>query len=142
MANFLPTLRELAITYNAFAIASARNIRSLGVTPSQFDVIAQLGNQNPMTCKHLGEITLMVKGTLTVVLDGLLKKGLIIRLANPEDARSSLITLSSAGNKLFRKIFPKHIAYLEPIFNRLSEDELIKLKNNLASLRIAFEKST
>lgn len=139
MIRFLSVLRELVVTYNAFSIVASRNIRSLGVTPSQFDVIAQLGNQKPMTCKQLGEITLMVKGTLTVVLDGLLKKGLITRTQNPKDARSSLVSLTEKGDKLFQEIFPKHVAYLDPIFNRLTEDELTNLKNMLERLKNSFK---
>lgn len=139
MANFFPLLREIVNTYNIFESTSSKHVRSLGVTSSQFDVIATLGNQKPMTCSKLAHSTLMVKGTLTVVLESLLKKKLITRTANPDDARSSLIGLTEAGDKLFHKIFPAHVAYLEQIFNKLTEEEMLNLKNSLATLRVAFE---
>lgn len=82
---FFKALRELASTYTAFDNFSGKHIRSLGLTPGQFDVIATLGNQPAMTCKELAEKTLMVKGNLTVILESLQKKGMVSREANPND---------------------------------------------------------
>jgi len=76
--NFLPTLRELVLAYQAFEHFSAPHIKSLGLTMTQFDVIATLGNQPAMTCKDLGEKTLVTKGTLTGVLERLEDKKLFI----------------------------------------------------------------
>jgi len=53
--NFLPVLRNLVSAYQAFERYSAPDLRSMGLTMTQFDVIATLGNQPPMTCKELGE---------------------------------------------------------------------------------------
>ena len=43
-ASFLPTLRELVRAYQAFEMYSCAHIRTLDLTPSQFDIIATLGN--------------------------------------------------------------------------------------------------
>ena len=60
--NFLPALRELVLAYQGFERYSAPDVKSMGLTMTQFDVIATLGNQLPMSCKDLGEKTLVSKG--------------------------------------------------------------------------------
>jgi len=56
---------------------SSVHIRSLGLTPPQFDIVATLGNTPGMSPKELGEKTLITKGTLTGVVDRLEDKGLV-----------------------------------------------------------------
>src|SRR5216684_9070877 len=103
---FMKVLRPLVETYFAFIRRDDPHIRSLGLTPSQFDVIATLGDTGGMTCKELSEQTLVTKGTLTGVLDRLAKKGLIERVPSREDRRSIIIQLTPKGNARFREVFP------------------------------------
>ncbi len=140
--NFLPTLRELVKTFQAFDTYSGRHIRSLGLTTSQFDVIATLGNTQGMSCREIGEKTLMVKGTLTGVLDRLEKKGLLTRQEHPEDKRSFLIAMTPKGQALFEKVFPAHLQYLEAAFGPLGEETLLALEKQLKTLRRALEVSS
>ncbi|WP_114636469.1 MarR family winged helix-turn-helix transcriptional regulator [Polynucleobacter necessarius] len=137
--NFLPTLRNLVSAYQAFEHYSASHIKTLGLTMTQFDVIATLGNQLPMSCKQLGEKTLVTKGTLTGVLERLEAKGLIGRQANAEDARSQLIGLTPAGQTLFEKVFPEHLEYLNKAFKNLSPNELQQLEQSLKLLKNIFK---
>lgn len=139
--DFLPTLRELVRTYQAFDAFSGQHIRKLGLTMSQFDVIATLGNTAGMSCRDIGEKTLMVKGTLTGVLDRLEKKQLVTRTENPHDKRSVLVQLTPAGQRVFESAFPAHLAHLEVAFKRLGKQRLATLRQELTALRQALEKS-
>ncbi|MBU6468760.1 MAG: MarR family transcriptional regulator [Betaproteobacteria bacterium] len=134
MTNFLPTLRALVRTYQAFDNFSERHIKSLGLTTGQFDVIATLGNTQGMTCGEIGEKTLMVKGTLTGVLDRLEAKGMIVRVENPKDKRSTLIKLTDVGEKTFQNTFQPHLEYLSQVFDKLSAKELQEIESQLQKL--------
>ncbi|OIM97275.1 MarR family transcriptional regulator [Polynucleobacter sp. QLW-P1DATA-2] len=136
--NFLPTLRSLVSAYQAFEHYSAPDLKGLGLTMTQFDVIATLGNQPPMTCKELGEKTLVTKGTLTGVLERLQTKGILERKMNPEDARSQMIGLTDAGQKLFERVFPAHLQYLEKAFEKLSPKQLKEVQESLNLLKDIF----
>lgn len=138
--EFLYTLRQLIGCTQAFERYAAPHIRSLGLTESQFDVLATLGNTSGMTCKELGEKTLITKGTLTGVLDRLEGRGLIARRADAVDARRTHIALTGAGAALFESAFPAHLAHLRRAFGRLSDGELRQLRGQLTQLREAFEK--
>ncbi len=138
----LPFLRELARCYQGFERASGRNIRELGLTPAQFDIIATLGNTSGMNCKELGERTLITKGTLTGVLDRLFDKGLIDRHIPPEDRRSLFISLTAAGQTLFESVFPAHMAFLQYMFQDFDATLLEQLRNQLEPLRHRFEQES
>lgn len=131
--TFLKMIRQLAVAYQGFDSISSKHIRTLGLTPSQFDVIATLGNQPPMTCSELAERTLMVKGNLTVVLNGLTKKNLIKKYANPNDGRSMIIALTTKGEKIFKEAFEAHLKHLEPLMKSFSTKEIEKLIKHLTN---------
>jgi len=140
--EFLPTLRELVRTYQAFDAFSSAHIRRLGLTSPQFDVIATLGNTQGMSCRDIGQKTLMVKGTLTGVLDRLEQKGLISRISHPTDGRSTLVRLSPAGEDLFVQVFSAHLTHLEPVFAQLGPGPLETLRQHLELLRHSLEKQS
>ena len=136
--DFLPVLRKLVVTYQSFERYSSEHMKSLGLTMTQFDIIATLGNQPPMSCKLLGEKTLVTKGTMTGVLERLEEKGFIRRELNAEDARSQLISLTKKGQQLFEKIFPEHMNHLQKAFGKLSKKELEDLAVSLEKLNKVF----
>lgn len=122
--NYLTLIKELVSTYQAFESFSTKHVKELGLTATQFDIIATLGNQPPMTCKELGEKTLILKGTMTGVLERLEAKGFIEKIPNADDGRSYKIGLTKAGDRLFKKVFPEHLSYLEKNFEKLSPKDM------------------
>jgi len=86
----------------------------------------------------LGEKTLVTKGTLTGVLERLQTKGILERKINPEDARSQMIGLTDAGQKLFERVFPAHLQYLEKAFEKLSPKQLKEVQESLNLLKDIF----
>jgi DNA-binding MarR family transcriptional regulator len=138
---YLKLVRPLVETYLAFARADNRHIKTLKLTPSQFDVIATLGNTDGLTCSQLSARTLVTKGTLTGVLDRLAKKGLIRRDAVAGDRRFTKIRLTDKGYALFQRTFASHIAFLRPFFERaLSRQEVDRTRTLLLRLRDSFKK--
>lgn len=132
---FMPMLRELAQTYQAFCAYDESHIRELGLTPPQFDVIATLGNTSGIFMNQLAEKTLVTKGTLTGIVDRLEQKGLVRREVPPENRRCFLIVLTPEGERVFEDVFPAHIAYLKERFDQLDEQELTQIKSALQRLR-------
>jgi DNA-binding MarR family transcriptional regulator len=138
-APFLPVLRELAAAYQAFEAYSGAHIRSLDLTPAQFDIIATLGNTPGMPLKELGEKTLITKGTLTGVVDRLSDKNLVRRIASPSDGRSQIVQLTPQGEALFSRVFPEHLEYMAQAFSELSAQDLVFMEHTLNRLRVAFQ---
>ena len=137
--RYLPLVRALVECARSFERCSGAHIRELGLTSAQFDIIATLGNTAGMSCKELGEKTLITKGTMTGVLDRLEAKGLLSRHDSPEDGRSWITKLTVKGQALFEEIFPKHLAHLDPLFINFTDPELDDMRQQLCRLRSAFE---
>ena len=134
----MPLMRELVRAYQAFADCDARGHRGTGLTVPQADVIFTLGNTNGLTFKEIGEKTLITKGTLTGVIDRLQQKGLVKRIACPEDRRCTRAALTSRGEKVFERRFPEHVAYMKERFDRLTAAEQREIHAALTKLRSAF----
>ncbi|MFC7420903.1 MarR family winged helix-turn-helix transcriptional regulator [Iodobacter arcticus] len=139
MENFQVTIRELVRCYQAFEQLSNRHIRAMDLTPAQFDIIATLGNTQGMSCRELGEKTLITKGTLTGVLDRLETRGIINRETISEDRRSFRVYLSPKGEVLFENTFTRHLEYIRPFFSDLPEQKLVEMTNTFAELRSKFQ---
>jgi DNA-binding MarR family transcriptional regulator len=139
---YLKVLRPLVEAYLAFWREDSRHIKSLKLTPSQFDVIATLGDTDGMTCAELSHATLVTKGTLTGVLDRLAAKGFVKREAVAGDRRCTKITLTEKGEALFRKVFAAHIAHIRPFFERaLNQKEVEQLRTLLLKIRDSFQEA-
>lgn len=139
---YLKVLRPLVEAYLAFCREDSRHIKSLKLTPSQFDVIATLGDTEGMTCAELSDATLVTKGTLTGVLDRLAAKGLIKREAVAGDRRSTRVRLTEKGDALFRKVFAAHIAHIRPFFERaLTQKDVEQMRTLLLRIRDSFQEA-
>lgn len=137
---YLKVLRPLVEAYLAFSRADNRHIRSMRLTPSQFDVIATLGDTRGMTCSELSAATLVTKGTLTGVLDRLEAKGLIRREPVAADRRATTIRLTAKGEASFRKTFAAHAAFLRPFFERaFSKKDADHAHRLLSRIRDSFQ---
>lgn len=133
------TMRELVQAYQAFDSYAERHIRQLGLTPSQFDVIAILGHTSGMSMGELAEKTLVTKGTLTGIIDRLEAKKLVRREVPEGNRRSFTVVLTAEGEAVYQDVFPVHIAYLKERFEQLDLSELERLRSLLGKLRAAFD---
>ncbi|MDO9422315.1 MAG: MarR family transcriptional regulator [Herminiimonas sp.] len=133
--RYVRSIRLLAECFHAFERQSGANIRCrTGLTPSQFDIVATLGNTPGMTFKELGERTLITKGTLTGVIDRLQEKGLVERVTQIEDRRSTLVKLTKQGEAEFKRVFAPQIAFGKQSFVNYDEQDFDALDKELTKL--------
>jgi DNA-binding MarR family transcriptional regulator len=123
--DFIPLVQELSAAYQAFSLYDAEGLRESrsGLTPSQARVIFTLGDTDGMTCKDIGDLTLITKGTLTGVVDRLEEKGLVERWSVEGDGRKTIVALTRKGARVYQKEFPRHIEFLKSRFDNMSDRE-------------------
>lgn len=85
--------REVIKKYHPF-------LAPLDLSYTQYVVLMVLWEHKRISAKELGEKLHLDSGTLTPLLKGLEKRGLIIRMRNPEDERVLLIELTPEGEAL------------------------------------------
>ena len=133
---YLNVLRPLVEAYQAIFEVADRHIRSMGLTPPQFDVIAELGGTQGMTCVELAQSTLLAKASLTGIIDRLEDKKLVERRPVLEDRRATHIRLTKQGERVYRTSFPAQVNMMRPFFQQaLSQKEVAVLRKLLLRLR-------
>ncbi|BCR04305.1 MarR family transcriptional regulator [Desulfuromonas versatilis] len=77
-----------------------KELEPFGITPPQFALLAFLWKRDRISQTELSARTEVDRTTLGGLVDRLAKMGLVRREANPEDRRSYLVCLTSAGKAL------------------------------------------
>jgi len=139
-ADFIPLAQELAGAYQAYSLFDAEGLRrsGSGLTPSQARVIFTIGGTEGMTCKEIGDITLITKGTLTGVVDRLEQKGLVERWSVEEDGRKTIVALTRRGQRVYEREYPRHVAFLKSKFDKLGAGERKQATRLLRRVRELF----
>ena len=128
----LPLMEELARAHHRFSLfdAEIHRLGSSELTAPQAKVIFCLGDTSGLTCSEITDRTLITKGTLTGVIDRLEQKGLVQRWGDDNDGRRIIVTLTKAGERVYRREFPRYVEAMNQRFDQLSRRD----KANLTSL--------
>lgn len=94
-----------------------------GLTTAQFSVLETLYHKGSMSINQIIQTVLSTGGNMTVVVNNLEKENLVTRYTNPEDKRSSVITITEKGKQKVEEIFPNHLIDLEEHFSKLTSEE-------------------
>ena len=69
----------------------------LGLTPTQFSALAKIRDEGSVSQGRLGRLTSMDPANILGVVQRLTQRGLVSRRPDPDDARSTLLTLTHSG---------------------------------------------
>ncbi len=81
----------------------------------------------------------LTSGTVSVRIDRLERRGVVVREPHPDDARVSLVRLTDDGLRLFDDIAPGHLANEDRLLSALDPKERAQLAELLRRLLIDFE---
>ena len=110
------------------------HLREHRLTISQFGIMEALYHLGPLCQKDLGKKILKTSGNITLVIDNLEKREMVMREKDPEDRRRFTITLAPKGFDLIKKIFPVHSKIAGSVFSVLDPDEQTRLGELLKKL--------
>ena len=113
----------LTRTYKAVLEKDQRNIRGYGLNASEFSVLELLYNKGPHPLQQIGGKILITSGTITYVIDKLVKKGLLTRRPCDMDRRIIYAELTEAGKHRMDEILPNHYKTLAESFSSLNSEE-------------------
>jgi len=82
------------------------------LSPSQTAALATIERHGPLTPSELAERERVQRPTVTRVLARLEEAGLVERAADPQDRRSSLVSISAEGRALLKALRARKDAYL------------------------------
>lgn len=99
------------------------HLRQYDLTISQFGALEALYFLGPQQPGQLGTKILKSSGNMTLVIENLVKRGLVARQRREDDRRCIDIHLTEAGTALIESIFPPHVAGVVDAFAALTAAE-------------------
>ncbi|NRA19777.1 MAG: MarR family transcriptional regulator [Oceanospirillaceae bacterium] len=109
---------------------------------ASFDMLATLrrsGEPYALSPNELIQTMMVTSGTMTNRIDQLVKRGLVERIANPNDGRSFIIALTAAGFKLIDEAVTAHVATQKKLTSSLSDSERQRLNTLLTKFLAELE---
>lgn len=134
LADFLPY--QLSVASNAVSTRIAEQYRTrFDLKPTEWRVMAVLGDSGPHTQRELGQLTLMDKVPVNRACKTLEERGLAARAPNERDGRSHHLALTAEGRAVHARIMPLAEAIESELFAVLSDPERAALADMLARVR-------
>ncbi|WP_372872099.1 MarR family winged helix-turn-helix transcriptional regulator [Shewanella sp.] len=128
--------------YERFSAWEHHIVEGSGLPLPMMHTLELLGLYGPMRMTDLAEKLCISTGTLTVRVDKLASDGLVDRIANPQDRRSLLISLTKHGHQLFKEHDLAHLEMTQTLTGDLSADDKATLQRLLGLLTEKFDTLT
>lgn len=127
--HFAQVAREIFAAQEAF-------LAHHGLSEGKLAVLQLLHQASHEGCtpSELAAAAGVTRGTMTGLLAGLERGGLVTRAVHPEDARMYTIALTGVARNLFERILPERIARIAAFMSVLSVDEQRQLRALLTKL--------
>lgn len=107
----------------------------IGLTMTEFDMLAELGNQQGVRMSDLATKMVVSAANVTRVAQSLAAKGLVVRQRAEHSDREVLARLTPDGEALFQKHFPRAAAFMSSLIDsQLSRKEQEQLAELLGKL--------
>ena len=110
-------------SFNTLNSNLGQEIKSYGITDSQFGILEVLLHLGPQEQHHLAEKLLVSGGNITFIVDNLEKAGYVNRTVQESDRRWKLVSLTDKGRMLISNLFPQHVEFIEKLMGALTPDE-------------------
>ena len=106
-------------------------LNEFDLTFNQFKVLEVLYHRGNLNIGSITKLTMSTPGNITVVVKNLKRDGWITTIADPDDKRASILTITSKGVEVIEKVFPNHAKNLHKSLEVLSDEELDTLHSLL-----------
>lgn len=122
---------ETAARLRLAVVRTARRLRQEAgseLSPSAAAALATIERRGPLSPSELADIERVKRPTITRVVARMQEAGLVERTGDPADGRVSLVSITSAGSKLLRRLRRHKNAYLARRLRDLPADDLAALE--------------
>jgi len=99
----------------------------LGISPPRLSALSVVVYAGPLTIGALAHVEGVRPPTMTRLVDGLERDGLVVRERDPDDGRSVLVRATAEGSRVLRRGRGRRVDALAEGLRRLSERDLVTL---------------
>jgi DNA-binding MarR family transcriptional regulator len=120
---------DLIIELKKACMEDEKQIRTLcNISLAEYQGIMKINITERITCNILSQKMGLSPSRGSRIIDGLVRKGYLLRTTNPEDRRSFVLSLSSKGIKIRKQIEQERNNCERRIREKLSTEELELIK--------------
>ena len=94
------------------------------LTFNQFKVLEVLYHRGDLNIGSITKLTMSTPGNITVVVKNLIRDSWITSQKDPNDSRSSILSITQKGKDIIEDVFPNHAQNLTKALEILSDEEL------------------
>jgi MarR family transcriptional regulator, 2-MHQ and catechol-resistance regulon repressor len=115
---------QLVRTAEALHARVSQGLIEEGLTASQFSTLKVLRMRGPQSQKDIANYLLKTGGNITLVVDNLVRRKLVLRGNDPNDRRIALVELTPLGTATFDRVYPSHLQRIHRAMESLSIEQL------------------
>lgn len=115
--------------------AIAGELKELGLSIPQFDLLSTLTEQEGLSQQDLAERLYVTKGNVSGLLDRMVEADLVERRSIPGDRRSNALYLTRKGRELAEKGIAAQRAYVQRTLGTLPDQDLADLERIVLAWR-------
>lgn len=104
------------------------------ISGGQGRILFILWKNNPLTVSEISERTSLAKNTVSVVIDGMVQKGIVKREINPRNRRQTIISLTEYAGSLREKYESVSQQMNGLFYQGFTEEEQIRFEQYLARI--------
>lgn len=136
----LKTLIALIQTSHEIHNEMSSKLSHFGLSQGKFRILLVLfRRQQPLKPSELAKYTGVTRSTMTGLIDGLERDGLIRRGVH-EDRRATMIHLTEDGRELVNRIFPYYVEYSALLMSELTKEDYDVLAGLLKKIKTGLER--
>ena len=127
---------RLSVASNAVSELISRAYQDrFGLSVPQWRLICVLAEDGALTQGQLVARTVMDKVTVSRAAQGLVQRGLLVRLENGKDGRSHILAMAPEGEALYAHVAPLAVEFERALLDQWSAEDVERLHEQLKRLQ-------
>ena len=118
--KLMVVLNKLSIT---FMDRLGKDLERLGMPASIYPILAHLNEVGRAKTQKLGEVAVITSGSITHMVNKLVKKGWVIKVQDQNDKRIFWVEITELGKKEFLLVHNQHMDCLNGLLEDFTEEE-------------------
>lgn len=114
--------------------AIRHEVAQYNLNPTEFGVLEVLYHKGMLSIQSIMEKILIAKSSMSYCLEQLVHKNLVRKQQDDHDRRIYFIELTNNGKLFMDKMFPKHIKFINNLFNSVDEENKNTLVKSLKEI--------
>lgn len=135
--EYFSAIHQIIKTGHWITDSVSSELKVFDISEPQYNVLRTLNAQkgNPLTVEQIGRQMIQRSSNVTRIIDKLMSKGFVSRQECPTNRRKMDIHITSAGSLFLKQLDAKVDQWHQPMFDKLSVEELQTLTQLIRKLR-------